>query len=229
VLSSYDAESLSGGTVLNQARYEHNNYGQRVSTYQAQTGAVNVSATPRVQTSFADGAANTVRPVSLTYPDGRVVSFDYGAAGSMNDRCSRIAALKQGSTTLAEYEFLGLGAVVQQTSPEANLRMTLVDLTGSNDPETGDLYGGLDRFGRLVRGMLVRSWRGGLASMVGDRCTSWIERRPGMELRPEIGRHGVSDRIHRAIQPQDMYQPGMLAPRGRREVRGNWRITAWHP
>ncbi len=58
------------------------------------------------------------------------------------------ALVDDDNTVPAEYQHLGLGVVVQQDSPEANLRSTLVSLTGTNDPDTGDIYSGLDRFGR---------------------------------------------------------------------------------
>lgn len=83
-------------------------------------------SSPTVSTTYADGSSNTVRPESRTYPDGRVVTFDYGAADGINDRMSRIEALvDDDNTVLAEYQYLGLGVVVQQDSPEADLRSTL--------------------------------------------------------------------------------------------------------
>ncbi|MDX1969449.1 MAG: RHS repeat-associated core domain-containing protein [Planctomycetaceae bacterium] len=91
-----------------------------------------------------------MRLQSRTYPDGRVVSVDYGTAGGVNDLISRVNALvDDDDTPLAEYQYLGLGAVVQQDSPEADLRFTLVNPAGTNDPDTGDIYSGLDRFGRV--------------------------------------------------------------------------------
>jgi hypothetical protein len=76
----------------------------------------------------------------------------YGSAGSITDSCGQVASLIDsdgGSTHLADYLYLGLGTVVQQDSTQANLRYTLIDLTGSNDPDTGDIYAGLDRFSRI--------------------------------------------------------------------------------
>jgi hypothetical protein len=121
-----------------------------IETFQSHSGAVNLSTTPSVQMSYADGSANTIRPTGLTYPDGRQVTFDYGAADSIHDQCSLVSSLidsDTGETHLADY--LGLGVVVQQDSPQADLRYTLINLTGSNDPDTGDIYAGLDRFGRV--------------------------------------------------------------------------------
>jgi RHS repeat-associated protein len=76
----------------------------------------------------------------------------YGSAGSITDSCGQVASLIDsdgGSTHMADYLYLGLGTVVQQDSPQASLRYTLIDLAGSNDPDTGDIYAGLDRFSRI--------------------------------------------------------------------------------
>lgn len=79
-----------------------------------------------------------MRGTSFVYPNGRALTFDYGTAGGIADRLSRIAALvDDDATPLAEYQYLGLGATVQIDSPEPDLRMTLVDLSGANDPDTG--------------------------------------------------------------------------------------------
>ncbi len=108
--------------------------------------------TPSLQYAYANGTSNTIRPTSVTYPNGRAVSYNYGTSGGIDDSASRVASLVDSdgaSTHLADYSYLGLNAVVQQDSPEADLRYTLVSLTGANDPDTGDIYAGLDRFGRV--------------------------------------------------------------------------------
>jgi len=69
---------------------------------------VNTSTTPKVQYAYADGSANTIRPTSVTYPNGRVLTYDYGTAGGNDDNASRIAAIvaaAAGSTHLAEYQY----------------------------------------------------------------------------------------------------------------------------
>jgi RHS repeat-associated protein len=117
------------------------------TSFQEHGGAVNTSTTPRVQYGYADGSENTVRPTSLTYPNGRVLTYSY--SGTANDRASRVDAMQDGSATLAEYTYLGLGSVVEVDYHEPAVRYTLVGTTGGNDPDTGDIYRGLDRFGRV--------------------------------------------------------------------------------
>ncbi|MCA9162208.1 MAG: hypothetical protein KDA62_04485 [Planctomycetales bacterium] len=113
---------------------------------------MNTSTTPKVQYGYASGAANTIRPTSLTYPDGRTLTYDYGAADSMPDALSRIAAIVDddgSSTHLADYSYLGLRSFVEVDYTEPDIRYTLIGTAGGDDPDTGDIYRGLDRFGRV--------------------------------------------------------------------------------
>ncbi|WP_315851684.1 RHS repeat domain-containing protein, partial [Planctopirus hydrillae] len=121
-----------------------------IQTFQEHGGTVNTGTTPSVQRGYANGSTNTVRPLSLTYPNGRELTYDYGTTNEINDALSRIGSIIDDDfslTHLVDYEFLGLAGVIQQTSPQPNLRYTLAGV--SNDPDTGDIYTGLDRFGRV--------------------------------------------------------------------------------
>jgi YD repeat-containing protein len=151
-ITSYDAPGVGSGNVVNQVQFKYNAFGQSIETLQNTSGAVNPSTSPSVQSAYADGSANTIRPLSLTYPSGRQITLDYGSSGSIDDSVGRVVSLIDsggGSIHLADYQYLGLGMVVRQDSPQADLRWTLIDLTGSDDPDTGDIYSGLDRFGRV--------------------------------------------------------------------------------
>ena len=55
-------------------------------------------------------AADTVRPTTVTYPNGRVVTYGYDSSNSMADALSRVAAVIDndgGATHLADYSYLG--------------------------------------------------------------------------------------------------------------------------
>ena len=52
----------------------YNGFGQAIETFQSHAGAVNLSTTPSVPRAFADGSANTIRPIGVTYPDRREVT-----------------------------------------------------------------------------------------------------------------------------------------------------------
>lgn len=163
-LTSYDNPSTGSGNVVNDVRFAYNEFGQLIADYQAHDGAVNTSTTPKVQYGYADGSANTVRSTSMTYPNGRVLTYDYGIASGIDDSTSRVASLVDddgSSTHLVDYSYLGMGGSAQSvdapfgqgfviadyTQPET--KWTLADLSGANDPDTGDIYTGLDRFGRV--------------------------------------------------------------------------------
>ncbi len=151
-LTSYDHPAVGSGNVVNDVQFAYNDFSQLTTDYQAHVGAVNTSTTPKVQYGYANGSANTIRPTTLSYPDGRVLTYDYGTADGIDDCTSRVASLVDddgSSTHLAEYSFLGAYtfAIVDYTEPDT--KWTLVDLSGTNDPDTGDIYSGFDRFGRV--------------------------------------------------------------------------------
>ena len=118
-ITSYDNATVGSGSVVNDALFEYNDFSQLENEYQSHSGAVNTSTTPAVQYAYADGSANTIRPTSITYPDGRVVSYDYGSTGGTNDLLSRVGSLiDDDSTHLADYTYLGLNQIVQVSSPQ---------------------------------------------------------------------------------------------------------------
>ena len=53
------------------------------------------------------------------------------------------------ATHLADYSYLGRGGFVVTDYTEPQIKYTLVGTAGGNDPDTGDIYHGLDRFGRI--------------------------------------------------------------------------------
>lgn len=152
MLTSYDSPTVGSGNVVNEVRFEYNAFGQLITDFQAHSGAVNTSTTPKVQYGYADGSANTIRPTSITYPNGRVLKYDYDTASGIDDAASRVASLvddNASGTHLVDYDYLGRNRFVNADYTEPGAKWTLVDVSGTNDPDTGDIYTGLDRFGRV--------------------------------------------------------------------------------
>jgi RHS repeat-associated protein len=149
LVTSYNA--ATGGGVVNQVKREFNGLGQLASEWQAAAGAV-TGGSPRVQYAYSlmGGGANHSRPTALTYPDGRQVGYAYGAAGGLDDRLSRLAALTDGATTLEDYSYLGLGTVARRGRPQTGTELTHVRRAGEGLADGGDPYVGLDRFGRVT-------------------------------------------------------------------------------
>lgn len=87
----------------------------------------------------------------MTYPNARVLNFNYGASGGIGDAASRIAALidNDGSSHLGDCSYLGRSIFVELDLPEPDLKCSLIGTAGGNDPDTGDIYRGFDRFTRI--------------------------------------------------------------------------------
>jgi hypothetical protein len=151
-ITSWNSETVGSGSVVNEVQFSYNDFGQMTHDYQAHGGAVNTSTSPKVQYGYANGSANTVRPSTLTYPNGRVLTYSYGSVDSTADVLSRVAGIVDDdvdSTHLADYSYLGLGTFVEVDYAEPEIRYTLVGTAGGDDPNTGDIYRGFDRFGRI--------------------------------------------------------------------------------
>jgi RHS repeat-associated protein len=138
------------GTIANQVQLAYNDFGQLIADYQSHMWAVDVATTPKVQYSYTN-APSSMRRVGITYPNGRSLGYNYGPARAINDACNRVETLfdNDGTTHLADYSYLGLGSIIAVGSPQAQLQYTLIGTAGGNDPDTGDIYRGLDRFGRV--------------------------------------------------------------------------------
>lgn len=150
----------SGTTPVNEVQLTYNAFAQLAQEYQEHTGAVSTSTTPKVAYSYADagsGTPNTVRPTALTYPDGRVLSYDYGTSGGLADALSRIAGIQESATTRAAYSYLGLGTVVQLECAQPGIKMTYLAQGSEGPGDAGDKYVGLDRFGRVADVRWIKS------------------------------------------------------------------------
>ena len=58
------------------------------------------------------GGANHSRLVSITFPNGRVLDYNY--ASGLDDAISRLSSISDNSATLESYDYLGLGTVVKR-------------------------------------------------------------------------------------------------------------------
>jgi hypothetical protein len=94
-LTSYDNATVGSGSAVNEVQSGYNEFGQITHDSQAHGGTVNTSTTPKVQYRYASGSANTIRPTTVTYLNGRVTTYGYGTASGMDDALN--------------YSYLGLG------------------------------------------------------------------------------------------------------------------------
>src|SRR5262249_36909893 len=135
LFTSFDA--ASGGNVVNQVQRAFNGLGQLITEYQEHSGAVNTSTTPKVQYTYSQmtGGANHSRIVSLTYPDGYVLSYNYNTG--LESSISRLSSLSDSNGTLETYSYLGLGTVVVRGHPEPGVDLTYVKQSGESNGDAG--------------------------------------------------------------------------------------------
>jgi YD repeat-containing protein len=141
----------AGTSIVNQVLRQFNGLGQLTAEYQSVSGPVNLTTTPAVRYAYTEmaGGVNNSRLVSITYPSGYVLDYNYGTPGSLNDRISRLYSLSDTTGTLEAYKYLGLSTVVERDHPQSGLDLTYISQDGSTG-DAGDKYTGLDRFGRIV-------------------------------------------------------------------------------
>jgi len=147
LITSTDSATQGAGTILNQVALAFNDFAQLITDQQSHSGAV-TSGTPKVQYGFDSGASssNEIRLNLLTYPNGRPIALNYGTSGGMNDYLNRIGAIvdtSSGSTTLAQYLYLGAGTPIRITYPQPGIWL---DLWGG----TSGVFAGIDQFGRII-------------------------------------------------------------------------------
>jgi RHS repeat-associated protein len=148
LITSYDA--ATAGNIVNEVQRTFNGLGQVTAEYQSHSGAVNTSTTPKVQYTYSEmaGGANHSRLTSITYPNGKVLTYNYSSG--LNDPISRLSSMSDSTGTLESYDYLGLGSVVRRSHPQPGLDLTYIKQTGESNGDAGDQYTGLDRFGRIV-------------------------------------------------------------------------------
>ncbi|MCC6230521.1 MAG: RHS repeat-associated core domain-containing protein [Phycisphaerales bacterium] len=197
-VTSYSDES--GSTTANAVKFTYSPLWQIAKVYQDPNSAVGIdgSGNPTGDTKVVEYAystsaapssgtshANYSRLASLTYPDGRVVSYNYGSANGLDDRAGRVFKMTTtgltGSTsidTLVEYSRIGLDmfAEVDFPMPDVQLDRTLSHdgkrYTGSYTSQTAGVYPGFDRFGRVAR----QAWADG--TLTTHSTDSTISSRP---------------------------------------------------
>ncbi len=76
LITSHDA--ASGGSVVHQIQREFNGLGQLTTEWQATSGSVNTSTTPKVQYGYSFAPSGSMNHSRLTtYPNGRVIAYNY--------------------------------------------------------------------------------------------------------------------------------------------------------
>src|SRR5207248_6235164 len=137
LFTSYNA--ASGGSIVNQVERAYNGLSQLFIEYQANSGAVNINTTPKVQYAWNElgGGANNSRFLSMTYPNGRVLNYNYNTG--LDTSISRLSSIYDSSATLESYKYLGLNTVVERDHPQTNVNQTFISQSGGTG-DAGDQY-----------------------------------------------------------------------------------------
>jgi RHS repeat-associated protein len=141
------------GSVVNQVQRSYNGLGQLTAEYQAHAGAVDPATSLNVQYGYSfvatSGGPNHSRLVSMTYPNGRQLNYNYNGT-PFDDSISRLTSLSDATTpTLEGYTYLGLDTVVKRAHPQPGVDLSYINTPGGST-DGGDQYTGLDRFGRVI-------------------------------------------------------------------------------
>jgi hypothetical protein len=88
--------------------------------------------------------------VSVTYPSSRVLNWNYGTAGAIDDVLSRVNKLMDGAADLVLYSYLGRQQIIRAQYSEPGVELTYLLQSPEGTGDAGDQYTGLDRFGRVV-------------------------------------------------------------------------------
>lgn len=202
--------TYSSSGVTNQVVCVYNDFNQLVTEYQEHSGSVNTSTSPKVQYSYENGSANTIRSTGITYPDGTIISTSYTStqAGFL----SRPDQVKEGSTVVASMRYLGLRTQVGLKYDQASNTEQTYENGGTGD--AGDKYTGLDPFGRLVETIWKNSSNTKVQSSYGRN------RMGGVTWRKDDKAHSLSvitqDNFHwyDNLQQVTRHDRGNLTPPG---------------
>lgn len=146
-ITSYSNDDGTG-TVENQVKLTYDIFGHMSKSEQSHQSAVGMS-TPAVEygystaasTGFSDGA----RLEQITYPNARVLYYDYGTSDAVNDRLHRVQRLRDvnsSGTILASYSYSGVNRPVLVDYEVPDVKLDYFQGTTST-------YAGIDRFGRI--------------------------------------------------------------------------------
>jgi RHS repeat-associated protein len=170
----YRATSYSPApaTAVNDVYRVFNDFDQLVTEYQEHSGLVNVSTSPKVQYSYANGSANTIRLTGITYPDGTVITNAYASAQA--GFLSRPDQVTEGSTVVASMRYLGLGTQIGLNYDAAGGTELTYEDGGTSPAPASDKYTGLDQFGRLVETIWKNSSGNVVQSSYGRNRTGGV-------------------------------------------------------
>ena len=89
-------------------KWQYNSFNQAIVEFQEHDGPVDLDTSPKLEFAYVDGTGNTIRRESMTMVSGAVQHYEYGTG--LPDALRRASAIREGSTVIAAYRYLGLGS-----------------------------------------------------------------------------------------------------------------------
>jgi len=154
-------DATTSGSVLNEVKYEYDDWGNISKMYQDRDSAVS-AGNNEAQVAFAYSAVTTadgskrarVQRDSMTNPktlgaaDGAVVAYTFGAGGNIAETFGRVSKVSVGGTDVASYEYQGAGMLVTTALKTAAADTSYRLHSGTSG---SGFSGYLDNLGRVTR------------------------------------------------------------------------------
>ena len=155
-VTQYDNAAVGSGSATDEVRYRYDGWGN-VTTFEQDPDGTLGGTGSEYEISYtyvkASGGRNTTRRSSITLPSGNDITIEY--LFDKNDELSRVSRLKDGSTVLVRYQYLGAANLVGTTYLEPAVSREAFGATSGSYPS-------LDNFNRTV----TYGWSTGGASPV---------------------------------------------------------------
>jgi YD repeat-containing protein len=148
--------SYDSTTIINAVEFEYTVRGEVAKVWQDhdsdvdKVGGGSNSRVVEYDYAAADvSSGNFVRMSTLTYPDGAELDYTYAGGGGLDDDMSRVSGLELDSTSVVEYDRIGMSMDARVRYPEPMVRLDRW-VKHNGDRIKGD-YAGYDRFGRVAK------------------------------------------------------------------------------
>jgi YD repeat-containing protein len=136
--TSFTSTSGGAANILNQVADAYNGFGLLTEEQQSVSGAV-TAGTPAVLYGYSTSTATPTRLTSVTYANGRVLTYGYNSgADSAVGRVSYLA--DSDSTQLVDYSYLGLGQIDDVSSPQPGIDLNLGHQNGNGQLDRVDQF-----------------------------------------------------------------------------------------
>ena len=146
-VTQYDNATVGSGTIQDEAAFTFDDWGN-LSMFEEDRNSVVSTGNDEYTVSYtfekSTTGRNTIRRDTMTLPSGAVIDYGYRAQPArLDDDASRATHLKHGAVAVAEYQYNGLGQVVETEYAEPDVMWQKFGSSSGSYPD-------LDRFNRVT-------------------------------------------------------------------------------